>query len=63
MFVCVQFHRRVSGVSQYCDYLDYVQEIGQAMGFKVQRDTLRIPSSKRVRLFILIPIFYILILD
>ena len=37
-------------MSQYHDYLDYIQEIGEVMGFKVHRDTLRIPSSKRVSL-------------
>ncbi len=43
-----QYRRRDSDRSQYRSYLDYVREIGENMGFKVQEDTMRIPSSKRV---------------
>lgn len=34
--------------SQYRSYLNYVRVIGQEMGFTVDEDVLRIPSSKRV---------------
>ena len=34
--------------SQYGSYLEYVQQIGRTVGFHVQEDVLRIPSSKRV---------------
>jgi len=34
--------------SQYQSYLEFVEEVGQVCGFTVERDTLRIPSTKRV---------------
>ena len=46
--IYTQYRRRDSDRSQYRSYLDYVREIGENMGFKVQEDTMRIPSSKRV---------------
>ena len=44
-----QFNRPSSCKSQYRYYLDYVRIIGEEMGFVVEEDSLRIPSSKRVR--------------
>ena len=46
--VCVQFRRPDTTKSQYSSYLDYIRLIGETVGFRVQEDTLRIPSSKRV---------------
>ena len=43
-----QFCRPGTAKSQYRSYLDYVRVIGQTMGFEVQEDIMRIPSSKRV---------------
>ncbi|XP_065890445.1 probable tRNA (uracil-O(2)-)-methyltransferase isoform X2 [Dysidea avara] len=34
--------------SQYASYLQYTREIGEQMGFIIQQDHLRIPSSKKV---------------
>lgn len=44
----MQFCRPSTSKSQYQSYLDYVKEIGETVGFLVEEDTLRIPSSKRV---------------
>lgn len=44
-----RYHRRQSRKTQYREYLDFVREVGQACGFLVQEDCLRIPSTKRVR--------------
>ena len=44
----IQFCRPNTSKSQYQSYLDYVKEIGETVGFLVEEDTLRIPSSKRV---------------
>uniref|UniRef100_A0A6A7FTM7 Probable tRNA (uracil-O(2)-)-methyltransferase n=1 Tax=Hirondellea gigas TaxID=1518452 RepID=A0A6A7FTM7_9CRUS len=43
-----KFLRRNSGVSQYSDYLNYVEDIGKVCGFQMDRDRLKIPSTKRV---------------
>ncbi|MPC19436.1 putative tRNA (uracil-O(2)-)-methyltransferase [Portunus trituberculatus] len=43
-----KYRRRHAGRSQYCDYLEYVQEIGGVCGFEVKEDKLRIPSTKRI---------------
>ncbi|XP_013013035.1 probable tRNA (uracil-O(2)-)-methyltransferase isoform X2 [Cavia porcellus] len=43
-----RYHRRQSRKTQYREYLDFVREVGQACGFLVQEDCLRIPSTKRV---------------
>ncbi|XP_032806296.2 putative tRNA (uracil-O(2)-)-methyltransferase isoform X1 [Petromyzon marinus] len=43
-----RYRRRSCRRSQYREYLDFVAEIGNACGFRVQEDTLRIPSTKRV---------------
>ena len=48
--VSLQFSRPSTLKSQYRSYLDYVRLIGENMGFVVEEDTLRIPSSKRVGL-------------
>ncbi|EDO44636.1 predicted protein, partial [Nematostella vectensis] len=41
-----KFVRR-NNISQYRDYLNYIQEVGTACGFYVEEDVLRIPSTKR----------------
>jgi tRNASer (uridine44-2'-O)-methyltransferase len=43
-----KFRRPDTTKSQYSSYLDYIRLIGETVGFRVQEDTLRIPSSKRV---------------
>ena len=43
-----QFSRPTTRQSQYQCYLDYVRQIGERMGFVVEEDVMRIPSSKRV---------------
>ncbi|CAM9474146.1 unnamed protein product [Lampetra planeri] len=43
-----RYRRRSCRRSQYREYLDFVAEIGNTCGFRVQEDTLRIPSTKRV---------------
>ena len=43
-----RFSGKVKGKSQYQTYLMYVAQVGQACGFEVEEDTLRIPSTKRV---------------
>ncbi|CAI8049009.1 Probable tRNA (uracil-O(2)-)-methyltransferase, partial [Geodia barretti] len=43
-----KFRRPNTTKSQYSSYLDYIRLIGETVGFRVQEDTLRIPSSKRV---------------
>ncbi|XP_018027480.1 probable tRNA (uracil-O(2)-)-methyltransferase [Hyalella azteca] len=42
-----KFLRRNTKKSQYGDYLDYVEVIGRVCGFNVERDRLKIPSTKR----------------
>ena len=44
----LQFCRPDTHKSQYRSYLDYVRLVGETMGFVVEEDVLRIPSSKRV---------------
>ena len=36
------------GGSQYREYLNYIQTVGENSGFVVEEDMLRIPSTKRV---------------
>lgn len=43
-----RYRRRQSRKTQYREYLDFIQEVGQACGFHVEEDCLRIPSTKRV---------------
>ena len=43
-----RFSGKAKGKSQYQTYLMYVAQVGQACGFEVEEDTLRIPSTKRV---------------
>ncbi|KAM5339328.1 putative tRNA (uracil-O(2)-)-methyltransferase [Glossophaga mutica] len=43
-----RFRRRQSGQTQYRGYLDFIREVGETCGFRVQEDCLRIPSTKRV---------------
>jgi len=44
----LQFCRPDTHKSQYRSYLDYIRLVGETMGFVVEEDMLRIPSSKRV---------------
>ena len=43
-----KFSGKQQGLSNYRTYLNFVKEIGEVCGFKVEEDTLRIPSTKRV---------------
>ncbi|XP_036354178.2 probable tRNA (uracil-O(2)-)-methyltransferase [Ochotona princeps] len=43
-----KYRRQHSQKTQYREYLDFVQEVGQTCGFHLQEDCLRIPSTKRV---------------
>ena len=43
-----------SNERQYRSYLDYVENIGNSCGFEVEEDVLRIPSTKRVRVIVLL---------
>ncbi|KAM9329857.1 putative tRNA (uracil-O(2)-)-methyltransferase [Gastrophryne carolinensis] len=43
-----KYNRRSSKKTQYREYLDFVTEIGTRMGFNIEEDCLRIPSTKRV---------------
>ncbi|XP_045145468.1 probable tRNA (uracil-O(2)-)-methyltransferase isoform X1 [Echinops telfairi] len=43
-----KYPRRQSQKTQYREYLDFVTEVGQVCGFRVEEDCLRIPSTKRV---------------
>ncbi|XP_073094095.1 probable tRNA (uracil-O(2)-)-methyltransferase isoform X2 [Manis javanica] len=43
-----KYRRRQSAKTQYREYLDFVEEVGVACGFRVEEDCLRIPSTKRV---------------
>ncbi|XP_078598056.1 putative tRNA (uracil-O(2)-)-methyltransferase isoform X2 [Branchiostoma floridae x Branchiostoma japonicum] len=43
-----RFARTHTANSHYRNYLDYVCSIGQACGFTVEEDSLRIPSTKRI---------------
>ncbi|XP_010640075.1 probable tRNA (uracil-O(2)-)-methyltransferase isoform X2 [Fukomys damarensis] len=43
-----RYCRRQSRKTQYREYLDFIQEVGEACGFHVEEDCLRIPSTKRV---------------
>ncbi|XP_076434847.1 putative tRNA (uracil-O(2)-)-methyltransferase [Babylonia areolata] len=43
-----RFNNKVKGESNYRSYLTYVGQVGEACGFRVEEDTLRIPSTKRV---------------
>lgn len=43
-----KFQRRCSAVSQYMDFLAYVQQISDICGFETQIDRLKIPSTKRI---------------
>ncbi|XP_006875385.1 PREDICTED: probable tRNA (uracil-O(2)-)-methyltransferase [Chrysochloris asiatica] len=43
-----KYRRRQSQKTQYREYLDFIREVGQACGFHVEEDCLRIPSTKRV---------------
>ncbi|GAB6028676.1 hypothetical protein CHUAL_004501 [Chamberlinius hualienensis] len=43
-----KFQRRDSKLSQYGDYIEFVSEVIEACGFKVEIDKLRIPSTKRI---------------
>jgi hypothetical protein len=43
-----RFSGKVKGESSYRSYLTYVSRVGEACGFQVEEDTLRIPSTKRV---------------
>jgi tRNASer (uridine44-2'-O)-methyltransferase len=42
-----KFAAKGPGTSQYQGYLNFVAEVGRQCGFKVERDVLRIPSTKR----------------
>ncbi|KAB0794714.1 hypothetical protein PPYR_11553 [Photinus pyralis] len=42
-----KYRRRNTGVSVYCDYLEYVKSICVTCGFSIAVDKLRIPSTKR----------------
>ncbi|EHB03682.1 Putative tRNA (uracil-O(2)-)-methyltransferase [Heterocephalus glaber] len=44
-----RFCRRQSRKTQYREYLDFIREVGEACGFHMEEDCLRIPSTKRVR--------------
>jgi len=44
----LRFIRRVSNASQYGDYIQYVQEVGETCGFTLLKDRLRIASTKRI---------------
>ncbi|XP_021116011.1 probable tRNA (uracil-O(2)-)-methyltransferase isoform X3 [Heterocephalus glaber] len=43
-----RFCRRQSRKTQYREYLDFIREVGEACGFHMEEDCLRIPSTKRV---------------
>ncbi|XP_040566288.1 probable tRNA (uracil-O(2)-)-methyltransferase isoform X1 [Lepeophtheirus salmonis] len=43
-----KFKRRNHKLGMYTDYLNYVEEVCRWTGFSVERDRLRIPSTKRV---------------
>ncbi|KAI8513219.1 tRNA methyltransferase 44 [Branchiostoma belcheri] len=43
-----KFARTHTATSHYRNYLDYVRSVGQACGFRVEEDSLRIPSTKRI---------------
>ena len=43
-----RFNDRSYGTSLYASYLNYIELLGDKCGFTVQRDTMRIPSTKRV---------------
>ncbi|MCL4120133.1 UNVERIFIED_CONTAM: hypothetical protein GTU68_005968 [Idotea baltica] len=43
-----KFQRKKGGVSQYAEYLDYIEHIGTECGFDMWKDRLRIPSTKRI---------------
>ena len=38
----------MGSLSLYRSYLDFVREVGEICGFKVEQDILRIPSTKKV---------------
>ena len=43
-----KFSTKKSGMSVYQNYLNYVTDVIDVCGFCVEKDTLRIPSTKRV---------------
>uniref|UniRef100_A0A2R5LLH1 tRNA (uracil-O(2)-)-methyltransferase n=1 Tax=Ornithodoros turicata TaxID=34597 RepID=A0A2R5LLH1_9ACAR len=45
-----KYQRQHGGMSQYQSYLLFLQELCQTMGFEVELDRLRIPSTKRIAL-------------
>ncbi|CAB4063843.1 TRM44 [Lepeophtheirus salmonis] len=45
-----KFKRRNHKLGMYTDYLNYVEEVCRWTGFSVERDRLRIPSTKRRKL-------------
>ncbi|KAM5271295.1 putative tRNA (uracil-O(2)-)-methyltransferase [Ctenodactylus gundi] len=43
-----RYRRQQSRKTQYREYVDFIRDVGQACGFHVEEDCLRIPSTKRV---------------
>ncbi|XP_078681926.1 putative tRNA (uracil-O(2)-)-methyltransferase [Branchiostoma floridae x Branchiostoma belcheri] len=43
-----RFARTHTATSHYRNYLDYIHSVGEACGFRVEEDSLRIPSTKRI---------------
>merc|ERR1719402_88468 len=43
-----KYQRRDTSISLYRDYLNYIREVGGEVGYTVEEDRLRIPSTKRV---------------
>ena len=42
-----KFNRRNTKLSAYSDYMNYISEVIEICGFKVEKDKLKIPSTKR----------------
>ncbi|XP_035226842.1 probable tRNA (uracil-O(2)-)-methyltransferase, partial [Stegodyphus dumicola] len=45
-----KYERHFPGNTQYQSYLKFLQELCKTMGFDVQQDKLRIPSTKRIKI-------------
>lgn len=43
-----KYERRFQGTSQYMSYITFIRTLCETMGFVVQQDKLRIPSTKRI---------------
>ncbi|KAI6650344.1 tRNA (uracil-O(2)-)-methyltransferase-like [Oopsacas minuta] len=43
-----KFSKREGSLSVYRSYLNFIREVGEVCGFKVEQDILRIPSTKKV---------------